>query len=58
MKLTRTTLERYRNWLLNDVIPGYQRQRDNESVRQSVIQLAEIEKKLGKFRYPKMRNGK
>lgn len=52
-KLKRSMLERYRDWLLNDVIPGFQRRKDQESIRRSVEQLDGIEKKLAKFRYPR-----
>lgn len=58
IKLTRRAfLERYRDWLLHNVIPGYERLRpgDSESVRRAVQQLNEIEGKLAKIKYPRER---
>lgn len=50
-KSKRQMLECYRDWLLNHVIPGYQRRHDEESLRRSVAQLDEIEQQLGVIRH-------
>lgn len=48
----RPVLERYRDWLINDVIPGFQKNGYQESERRAVIQLNQIEAKLHKLRFP------
>ncbi len=41
----RATLIKYRDWLLNDVIPGFQRARpdDSESIRRCMLQVMDID---------------
>ena len=40
---TRTMLLQHRTWLLETVIPGFQKRKDNESVRRCMLQIMDIE---------------
>lgn len=49
----RAMLIRHRDWLLNDVIPGFRRQHNEASAQLAIRQLAEINEKLRYEHYPR-----